>query len=386
MVHDYVTSFSSGEHRRSVTQFHNDLAQAVQGLLRPGGCALRTPVGSALLAGGATAGGTAQPDAANAAVMVSLCSGQYYADSGCGRDWSLFRERIRQAPSALYPDAEAAHVLIRWQPAGPPANGMPVPGMLDTAPDSEYTRRGLHGILSSPQGCRSAAYREVLAAAAAQVVRGLSAELPPLPAGLLGVLPPAFPLRPPTAPPSAAAPLTATAAGNGGAASGDDTRPRVFLSYAHEKHGDHDDLVEALYKFLLTQDINARIDLAVSHEPQDWPVWMMQELKQADIILIIASPAYKRRGELEEAQGVGLGAIYEASQVRSRIYEDPAGWYKSILRVVLPSDTAEDLPDWLGRKALTTYRVDPADPDSCRKLVAYIKSAVRRRPGGRATA
>ena len=42
---------------------------------------------------------------------------------------------------------------------------------------------------------------------------------------------------------------------------------------------------------------SARLDLPAAEQRQDWAQWMTQEVRDADYVLVIASPDYKRRAE-----------------------------------------------------------------------------------------
>jgi len=82
---------------------------------------------------------------------------------------------------------------------------------------------------------------------------------------------------------------------------------RVFISYAHDSPA-HQDAVRDLWVFLRSNGFDARLDLPVAERRVDWPVWMHHEVRDADFVLVIASPAYKRRAEgnarVDEGRGV----------------------------------------------------------------------------------
>jgi len=80
----------------------------------------------------------------------------------------------------------------------------------------------------------------------------------------------------------------------GAGADGQDlgARIRVFISYAHDSSA-HQDAVRDLWVFLRSNGFDARLDLPVAERRVDWPVWMHHEVRDADFVLVIASPAYK---------------------------------------------------------------------------------------------
>ncbi|MGH3903939.1 MAG: toll/interleukin-1 receptor domain-containing protein [Pseudonocardiaceae bacterium] len=71
---------------------------------------------------------------------------------------------------------------------------------------------------------------------------------------------------------------------------------RVFISYAH---GDpeHEDHVRRFWSFLRAQGIDARLDRPAAEQRQDWSVWMLQQIRAARFVLMMASPEYRRRAE-----------------------------------------------------------------------------------------
>ncbi|MGW1868490.1 SEFIR domain-containing protein [Streptomyces mauvecolor] len=149
--------------------------------------------------------------------------------------------------------------------------------------------------------------------------------------------------------------------------------PRVFISYAHEDDGGaHIDRVRMLWRLLRTLGIDARLDLPASEEPQDWALWTDRQYRAADFVLVIASPAYKRRSEGTEQPGTGAGVAWEARLIRKEIYDRTGDWYRRILRVVLPTCSLDDLPDYLGGRTTTYYTVDPLTAEGAEKLVRYL--------------
>ena len=59
--------------------------------------------------------------------------------------------------------------------------------------------------------------------------------------------------------------------------------------------------------FCAQNGIDARLDLAVAEQRVDWAEWMTREVRDADYVLVVASPAYKRRAEGDAAPRRGGG-------------------------------------------------------------------------------
>lgn len=81
---------------------------------------------------------------------------------------------------------------------------------------------------------------------------------------------------------------------------------RVFISYAHDDR-EHEERVRGLWVFLRAYGVDARLDLAAAQDRVDWAEWMTREVRDADRVLVVASPAYKRRAEGDAGPGEGRG-------------------------------------------------------------------------------
>ncbi len=139
--------------------------------------------------------------------------------------------------------------------------------------------------------------------------------------------------------------------GNGGG------RPvRVFISYAHDDPG-HEGLVRELWVFLRACGVDARLDLAAAADRVDWAGWMTREVRDADRVLVIASPAYKRRAEGDAGPGEGRGVQFEARLIRELFYADQEAGMARFVPVVLPGGSADDIPLWLAPASAAYYRV-----------------------------
>ncbi|MGH3830958.1 MAG: toll/interleukin-1 receptor domain-containing protein [Pseudonocardiaceae bacterium] len=131
---------------------------------------------------------------------------------------------------------------------------------------------------------------------------------------------------------------------------------RVFISYAH---GDpeHEDQVRRLRDFLCGQGIDAQLDRVAAERRQDWPDWMLQQIRAARFVLMIASPGYRRRAEGEAPASEGRGVQWEARLIREEVYADYKAALNRFLPVVLPGGSAADIPQWMGPTTTTYYMV-----------------------------
>jgi SEFIR domain/AAA ATPase domain/Tetratricopeptide repeat len=136
------------------------------------------------------------------------------------------------------------------------------------------------------------------------------------------------------------------------------TRPcRVFLSYAHEDNSNtHSELVRRLYEFLRSHGVNAQLDLVAAQRRPDWSLWMADQIREADHILVIASPAYRERAQAHSGPEVGRGVQWEARLIRDAFYRDQHALDR-FLPVILPGHTIEGIPDFLAPATTTVYHI-----------------------------
>jgi hypothetical protein len=148
--------------------------------------------------------------------------------------------------------------------------------------------------------------------------------------------------------------------------------PRVFVSYAH----DNDEHVERVRRFCVflrkRGGVDARWDLPAAEMPQDWSLWMLREIRAARFVLVIASPAYRRRAEGDAAADEGRGVQWEANLIRNEVLADQQASLNRFLPVVLPGCSADDIPAWLGPASHTHYAVSEYTLTGARTLLRLL--------------
>src|SRR5829696_7387691 len=137
--------------------------------------------------------------------------------------------------------------------------------------------------------------------------------------------------------------------------------PRVFISYAHDSD-DHQEAVRDLWILLRGCGIDARLDLPAAERRQDWPLWMLEQIRETDYVLVIASPAYRLRAEGTAAADEGRGVQFEAALLREELYRHRDAGMGKLLPVVLPGQSADNIPAYLGPTTATPLPGDRADP------------------------
>jgi len=146
---------------------------------------------------------------------------------------------------------------------------------------------------------------------------------------------------------------------------------RVFISYAHDSD-EHVAAVRDLWVFLRGQGIDAKLDLPAAERRQDWPAWMLEQVRDARFVLIVASPAYKRRSEGQAAADEGRGVQFEARLISEFFYRDQRAGIERFLPVLLPGVPKECIPDFLSPTAATSYQVNSTSGNGCEALLRVL--------------
>jgi 3',5'-cyclic AMP phosphodiesterase CpdA len=145
----------------------------------------------------------------------------------------------------------------------------------------------------------------------------------------------------------------------------------VLVSYAHDS-GPHREAVRDLWILLRECGIDARIDRTAAEQPQDWAQWMLEQVREADFVLVVASPAYRRRAEGTEEAGIGLGVQWEARLIRDAFYADGTAARRRFLPVLLPGGSVADIPAFFGTMAGTHYQVAEFSQSGIERLLRVL--------------
>jgi hypothetical protein len=144
---------------------------------------------------------------------------------------------------------------------------------------------------------------------------------------------------------------------------------RVFISYAQEDG--HNEVVRDLWAFLRSNGIDARYDAVAAGQRQDWALWMDDQIRNADVVLCVASERYRERAEGRSGRDVGKGVQWEARQIRDAFYAAQDNLQKFV-PVVLPGQTVKGVPDFLAPSTHTVYFVKELSVDGAETLLRFL--------------
>jgi formylglycine-generating enzyme required for sulfatase activity len=115
--------------------------------------------------------------------------------------------------------------------------------------------------------------------------------------------------------------------------------PKVFISYSHDSQ-EHLDRVLTLSDRLRGDGIDCHIDQYEVSPPEGWPNWMVNQIEDADFVLVVCTEPYERRFRGKEEPGKGLGARWEGAIITQEIYDDAARNTTFIPVLFSPDDSA----------------------------------------------
>jgi tetratricopeptide (TPR) repeat protein len=127
---------------------------------------------------------------------------------------------------------------------------------------------------------------------------------------------------------------------------------RGFISYSHDAP-EHEQRVLALSERLRKDGIDAQIDQYVNGTPAGgWARWMLDQLDEAEYVLVVCTETYYRRFRGHEKPGKGYGADWEGALITQEVYDARSHTVKFVPVLFNQSDESY-IPQPL--RALTHY-------------------------------
>ena len=121
------------------------------------------------------------------------------------------------------------------------------------------------------------------------------------------------------------------------------TNPSVLISYSHDSL-EHEQRVLEFCNRLRARGVDAFLDQFLPGAPHEgWPLWMERQIERRDFTLMVCTEPYRRRFMEDEAEGVGLGVVWEARILRNLLYND-AGRHSRIIPILLGSSDGAFVP------------------------------------------
>lgn len=156
-----------------------------------------------------------------------------------------------------------------------------------------------------------------------------------------------------------------------------DARPAVFISYAHDNEQHKAAVLEFATFLAHSGAVRVELDEWRTGRRRDWDAWAREHIRNADYVIVIASPKYREVGDGAAPSDLHRGVQAESSILREYLYEDRRKWLPRIIPVVLPGGTLADLPGFVQPYTASHYRLDAITRDGIEPL---LKVLARRLP------
>ena len=151
----------------------------------------------------------------------------------------------------------------------------------------------------------------------------------------------------------------------------DTVAPKVFISYAHDSVA-HQDQVLAFATFLHDMGIRAVLDTWATNSRQDWYAWMIEQITEADYVLVVASPRYRSNGDGIGPQEQHRGIQSEAALMRELVYSNRTRRLPTILPVLLPGHGIDEIPLFLQPYSATRFQISDFTESGAEELLRVI--------------
>lgn len=130
-------------------------------------------------------------------------------------------------------------------------------------------------------------------------------------------------------------------------------------------------MVRRLWQFLRSHGVDAKLDLSAVGRRQDGALWMANQIREADYILVIASPAYRARTQGQSDPEAGRGVQRETRLIRDAFYADQKA-VNRFVPVVVPGQTVDDVPGFLAPATTTVYHVNSFTPSGTKPMLRLL--------------
>jgi len=133
--------------------------------------------------------------------------------------------------------------------------------------------------------------------------------------------------------------------------------PRVFISYCWEPPETKQQVLEFSQR-LRQNGVDSRIDQYEQPPPVNWPRWMMDQVEEADFVLVLCTEEYHKRFRGKVSSGVGKGVNFEGAIITQELYDDGGGKLK-FLPILFSSADEKHIP--INLKSGSRYDLTTSD-------------------------
>jgi hypothetical protein len=118
--------------------------------------------------------------------------------------------------------------------------------------------------------------------------------------------------------------------------------PRVFISYSHDSEEQMDQVL-LLANRLRTEGIDCTIDQYEQSPAKGWHRWMMDEIAEADFVLMIITAKYTRHFWSKEEDATAMGLAWEGAIISQDLYSQQ-GKNSKYIPILFSSENTDAIP------------------------------------------
>jgi SEFIR domain len=149
------------------------------------------------------------------------------------------------------------------------------------------------------------------------------------------------------------------------------SRPRVFVSYAHDSAAHKEDVLD-FCEFLVGVGVDVHLDRWYLDERRDWRRWAAAQIQHADFVIVVASPVCRLVGDgIVELDG-HRGLQSELRFLSELCHRDPEVWIRRILPVVFSGRSIDDIPLFLQPRTADHYRIADFSMEGAEELLRVL--------------
>ncbi|HEX5119446.1 MAG TPA: toll/interleukin-1 receptor domain-containing protein [Pseudonocardiaceae bacterium] len=151
---------------------------------------------------------------------------------------------------------------------------------------------------------------------------------------------------------------------------------RTFICHAHDDTA-HKRAVRALARVLLDAGIDIHLDTWDEGRRRDWQHWAINQITEADFVVIVASPVCRAVGD-GTYRGMEHGGIRsELDIIRNILHQHPK-WQDYLLPVVLPGESIDNLPLFLRPQTADHFLIKELTLTGVNGLITAMHETPRR--------
>lgn len=144
---------------------------------------------------------------------------------------------------------------------------------------------------------------------------------------------------------------------------------RVFISYSHDSNK-HKENVFRLSERLCKEGIDCNIDQYETSPPEGWFQWMINQIEEADFILIVCTENYEKRFKGKDEVGKGRGVKWEGSIITQELYYSEAN--NKCIPIVFSPEDSEYIPSILKSATYYVLNIEEINDETYDELYARL--------------